>query len=210
MRKRFPALSIVCFLLLSLCGCSAIGEKSGSLSVIYTLAALISAFLLIAYLLIPAKKSAWFILLFTSVLVVNLGYLALALSRNLNEALHAKLALRAEADALAHRLARLPRLDDCTVSHYCCELYPHICGTGTGYTASGAPVQAGVSVAVDPTVIPLGSTVYVDYGDGAVHTYLAQDTGGAVSGSHIDVAVATHAEATRLGMKNATVWWEEK
>lgn len=127
-----------------------------------------------------------------------------------NEALHAKLALRAEADALAHRLARLPRLDDCTVSHYCCELYPHICGTGTGYTASGAPVKAGVSVAVDPTVIPLGSTVYVDYGDGAVHTYLAQDTGGAVSGSHIDVAVATHAEATRLGMKNATVWWEEK
>jgi len=89
MRKRFPALSIVCFLLLSLCGCSAIGEKSGSLSVIYTLAALISVILLIAYLLIPAKKSAWFILLFTSVLVVNLGYLALALSRNLNEALHA-------------------------------------------------------------------------------------------------------------------------
>lgn len=127
-----------------------------------------------------------------------------------NEALHVRLQSRTEADELAHRLARLPRLDDCTVSHYCCEKYAHICGTGTGYTASGAPVQAGVSVAVDPTVIPLGSAVYVDYGDGVVHTYIAQDTGGAVNGRHIDVAVATHAEASRLGMKKATVWWEEK
>ena len=115
-----------------------------------------------------------------------------------------------EEVAFANKLCRLPRMTACTVSHYCCEKYAHICGTGNGITASGVPVQAGVSVAVDPTVIPLGSTVYVDYGDGIVHTYIAHDTGGAVKGNHIDVAVETHAEATRLGMKNATVWWEEK
>lgn len=114
-----------------------------------------------------------------------------------------------EEVAFANKLCRLPRMTACTVSHYCCEKYAHICGTGNGITASGAPVQAGVSVAVDPKVIPLGSTVYVDYGDGVIHTYIAQDTGGAVKGNHIDVAVETHAEASRLGLKKAIVWWEE-
>lgn len=114
-----------------------------------------------------------------------------------------------EEVAFANKLCRLPRMTSCTVSHYCCEKYAHICGTGNGITASGAPVQAGVSVAVDPTVIPLGSTVYVDYGDGVVHTYIAHDTGGAVKGNHIDVAVETHAEASRLGLRKAIVWWEE-
>lgn len=114
-----------------------------------------------------------------------------------------------EEVAFAEKLCRLPRMTACTVSHCCCEKRPHICGTGNGITASGVPVQAGVSVAVDPTVIPLGSTVYVDYGDGVIHTYIAHDTGGAVKGNHIDVAVETHAEASRLGLKKAIVWWEE-
>ena len=114
-----------------------------------------------------------------------------------------------EEVAFAEKLCRLPRMTACTVSHYCCEKRPHICGTGNGITASGVPVQAGVSVAVDPKVIPLGSTVYVDYGDGVVHTYIAHDTGGAVKGNHIDVAVETHAEASRLGLRKAIVWWEE-
>lgn len=114
-----------------------------------------------------------------------------------------------EEVAFANKLCRLPRMTACTVSHYCCEKRPHICGTGNGITASGVPVQAGVSVAVDPKVIPLGSTVYVDYGDGVIHTYIAHDTGGAVKNNHIDVAVETHAEASRLGLKKAIVWWEE-
>ena len=115
-----------------------------------------------------------------------------------------------ERATLTAKLKRLSRLENCTVSHYCCEKYPHICGGGNGITASGAPVQAGVTCAVDPYFIPLGSTVYVDYGNGEICTYIAQDTGSAVSGGHIDVAVATHDEALRLGMKTATVWWEEK
>ncbi len=114
-----------------------------------------------------------------------------------------------EEVAFANKLCRLPRMTACTVSHYCCEKRPHICGTGNGITASGVPVQAGVSVAVDPKVIPLGSTVYVDYGDGVVHTYIAHDTGSAIKGNRIDVAVETHAEASRLGLKKAIVWWEE-
>ena len=111
--------------------------------------------------------------------------------------------------ALSKKLVKLPRIENCTVSYYCTERYPHICGGGNGLTASGAPVQAGVTCAVDPILIPLGSAVYVDYGDGLIHTYIAHDTGGAVNGAHIDVAVDTHALANEMGMKSATVWWEE-
>lgn len=98
---------------------------------------------------------------------------------------------------------------NCTVTYYCCEPYPHICGTGDGLTASGAPVQAGVSCAVDPGLIPLGSTVWVDYGDGELHEYIAQDVGAWIVGGHIDLAVATHDEALQLGRRTATIYWKE-
>ena len=98
---------------------------------------------------------------------------------------------------------------DCEITYYCCEMYPHICGTGDGLTASGAPVTAGVSCAVDPGLIPLGSTVWVDYGDGELHKYIAQDVGAWVVGGHIDLAVATHDEALQMGRRTATVYWQE-
>lgn len=98
---------------------------------------------------------------------------------------------------------------NCTVTYYCCEPYPHICGTGDGLTASGAPVTAGVSCAVDPGLIPLGSTVWVDYGDGELHEYIAQDVGAWIVGGHIDLAVGTHDEALQLGRRTATVYWKE-
>lgn len=62
-------------------------------------------------------------------------------------------------ETLADKLKAANRIEGCTITYYCCELRPHICGTGDGITASGAPVEAGVSCAVDPSRIPLGSTV---------------------------------------------------
>lgn len=91
-------------------------------------------------------------------------------------------------------------IGECTVTYYCCEAYEHVCGDGDGLTATGIPVTPGV-VAVDPEVIPLGSTVIIDG-----QTYLAADTGGAVRGNHVDIAVATHQEAEDLGVTTAEVW----
>lgn len=91
-------------------------------------------------------------------------------------------------------------IGECTVTYYCCEPYAHICGDGDGLTATGLPVTPGV-VAVDPEVIPLGSTVIIDG-----QAYLAADTGGAVRGNHVDIAVATHQEALELGTRTAEVW----
>jgi len=103
-------------------------------------------------------------------------------------------------------LSQATALGSAKITHYCCEEYPHICGTGTGITASGTKVTPGVSCAVDPRVIPLGSTVVVDFGDDGIQVLSADDTGGAIKGNRIDIAVPTHEEALQLGVKTATVY----
>ena len=102
-------------------------------------------------------------------------------------------------------LARAHAIEDVTVTHYDCCV--ECCGKDDGITASGVKATPGVTVAVDPTVIPLGSDVLVDYGDGEIHYYRADDVGGAVKGSHIDLCVGSHEEALQLGRRTATVFW---
>jgi 3D (Asp-Asp-Asp) domain-containing protein len=69
-----------------------------------------------------------------------------------------------------------------------------------GTTASGRPVGWGV-VAVDPSVIPLGSRLAVPgYGMG-----VAADTGSAIIGARIDVWFPTVAEALQWGSRTVTV-----
>lgn len=102
-------------------------------------------------------------------------------------------------------LARATRLDDVLVTHYDCCL--ECCGKTDGITASGVMATPGVTVAVDPDVIPLGADVLVDYGDGEIQYYRADDVGGAVKGNHIDLCVQSHEEALELGRRMATVWW---
>lgn len=123
-------------------------------------------------------------------------------------AAYGELAARVDADREARRaqaeayeaIGAYEYIGECTVTHYCCELYAHVCGDGDGLTATGIPVTPGV-VAVDPEVIPLGSTVIIDG-----QAYLAADTGGTVRGNHVDIAVATHQEALELGTRTAEVW----
>ena len=103
-------------------------------------------------------------------------------------------------------LSRSSVIDDCTVTFYCAERYKHICGTGDGIAYDGTPVIPWATCAVDPSIIPLGSTVMVDLGDGyGLRTLVANDTG--VKGNHIDICVPTHDEALRLGIQTSTVYW---
>ena len=64
-------------------------------------------------------------------------------------------------------------------------------------------------MAVDPFVIPLGSTVYIDYGDGVLHEGRADDTGKDIVGAHIDLYIPDHDEAWDLGRKTVRVYWKE-
>lgn len=105
-------------------------------------------------------------------------------------------------------IARANVIEDCEVTHYDCCV--QCCGKDDGITASGVKATPGVTVAVDPAVIPLGSDVMVDYGDGEIHYYRADDVGGSVKGNHIDLCVAAHEEAQQLGRQTATVYWCEE
>lgn len=74
-------------------------------------------------------------------------------------------------------------------------------GDGAGITALGIPATYGV-VAVDPSVIPLGSRVYIPgYG-----MAIAADTGGAIVGYCIDLCMESYAEAMNFGRRVVTVY----
>ena len=89
-----------------------------------------------------------------------------------------------------------------TLTFYCTEPWCKTCGGG-GHTASGTIVTPGRSVAVDPSVIPLGTKLYID----GFGYRVAEDTGGAVKSNKIDINVETHEEALQLGKrKNVKVW----
>jgi len=60
---------------------------------------------------------------------------------------------------------------------------------GYGITASGKRVQTGITVAVDPTIIPLGTWMLIKYPDGRVEKRQAQDTGSAIKGYKIDIYI---------------------
>ena len=110
-------------------------------------------------------------------------------------------------------LNRSHKLTDVTVTHYCpCQ---KCCGKPEGHpaygiTASGRQLIPGVSVGVDPSVIPLGSTMILDFGDGELQYCVADDTGSGVRGNHIDLAMADHQEALEMGVRTATVYWCEE
>jgi 3D (Asp-Asp-Asp) domain-containing protein len=69
-----------------------------------------------------------------------------------------------------------------------------------GHTSTGLPVGPGV-VAVDPSVIPLGTRMTIPgYGEG-----VAADTGGGVSGNTIDLWFPSLADAMAWGRRTVTI-----
>ena len=76
-------------------------------------------------------------------------------------------------------------------------------GKWTGQpTASGAPLQAGVTVAVDKRVIPFFTTMKID----GVGVRVAHDTGRNIKGNSIDVYIPNHAIASAFGIQYHEVW----
>lgn len=65
-----------------------------------------------------------------------------------------------------------------------------------GNTASGTKPTAGRTIAVDTSVIPFGTKVVIDG-----HTYVAEDTGGAIKGNRIDIFFDSHQKALEWGVR---------
>lgn len=89
MKKFLASIPVLLFSILCLTGCSAVGERSGSISIIYGAAAALSFLLLVGCIALVRKKQLWFITLFSAVLVVNAGYTLLSVSTGLSMALWA-------------------------------------------------------------------------------------------------------------------------
>lgn len=93
------------------------------------------------------------------------------------------------------------------VTHYCgCS---KCCGAysdgseSVAYGASGKRLEALVSVAVDPSVIPLGTVLH----DAEGYLYRAEDTGSGIKGNRIDLFVGDHQEAINMGIKEMKLYW---
>ena len=76
------------------------------------------------------------------------------------------------------------------------------CSDGWGHqTASGATAVEGITVAVDPRIIPYGTHLKIDG-----HEYVAQDCGGSIKGKRIDIFMESHSECLRHGIRKAQVY----
>lgn len=95
-----------------------------------------------------------------------------------------------------------------TLTAYCpCS---RCCGKwANGITSTGTTATEGRTVAVDPHVIPYGSSVTIYFADGTSHTYTAEDCGGAIRENRIDVFFDDHQAAREFGVQTAYVYMEE-
>ena len=83
------------------------------------------------------------------------------------------------------------------------------CGKMDGITSTGTTATEGRTIAVDPRVIPYGSSVTIYFADGTSHTYTAEDCGGAIKEHRIDVFFDDHQAAREFGVQTAYVYVEE-
>ena len=93
-----------------------------------------------------------------------------------------------------------------TLTAYCPCLA--CCGKTDGITATGTTATEGRTIAVDPAVIPYGSTITIYFADGTVHTYIAEDCGGAIKENRIDVFFDNHQTAREFGARTAYVYMD--
>jgi 3D (Asp-Asp-Asp) domain-containing protein len=90
--------------------------------------------------------------------------------------------------------------------------YVALCDTGCiGITKTGVDVRVATThegkriIAVDPSVIPLGSSVEIRLADGTTFAATAQDTGGLIRGHRLDLLVSTEDEAWHFGRQTVEI-----
>ncbi|MGG3192555.1 PcsB-like coiled-coil domain-containing protein [Priestia aryabhattai] len=120
-----------------------------------------------------------------------------------------KTAAATEKKAAVSSEAKETKKEESTQKHSGKEMYVEAtaytanCAGCSGVTATGQNVSSGTHkiIAVDPSVIPLGSKVYVEgYG-----VATAGDTGGAIKGYRIDVLVPSESAAKAFGRRTVKI-----
>ena len=94
--------------------------------------------------------------------------------------------------------------DDALTLTMTATAYTAYCEGCSGITKNGTDIRANPHlkvIAVDPSIIPLGTRVWVEgYGEA-----IAADIGGAIKGNIIDVFIPSHEEALEWGRKTVKV-----
>ena len=85
---------------------------------------------------------------------------------------------------------------------YSMEVKSYAYYTGT-ITATGTIPTFGRTIAVDPTVIPYGTRVYIPEFD---KTFIAEDCGGGIKGNKIDIYMNTEQDCLNWGVRNITIY----
>jgi 3D (Asp-Asp-Asp) domain-containing protein len=90
--------------------------------------------------------------------------------------------------------------------------YVALCDTGCiGITKTGIDVRNTTThegkriIAVDPSVIPLDTTVAIRLADGTTFEATAQDTGGSIRENRLDLLVSTEDKAWQFGRQTVEV-----
>ncbi len=88
-----------------------------------------------------------------------------------------------------------------------CVATAYSCNGQIGYTYTGTIARVG-EIAVDPSVIPLGTRMYIYTNDGEyVYGYaVAEDTGGAIKGNIVDLYFNSDAECYAFGRRTCTIY----
>ena len=89
----------------------------------------------------------------------------------------------------------------CTATAYTCE------GKSWRTTATGTTARVG-AIAVDPSVIPYGTRMYIVSSDGSIvyGVATAEDCGGSIKGNRIDLYFDTYQECIQFGRRSCTVY----
>jgi 3D (Asp-Asp-Asp) domain-containing protein len=127
-----------------------------------------------------------------------------ALTEDYNKALNAEREAEAKrkAEEEAKRKAEEAKRGR-LVARMKCTFYTGSADEGGSITALGTPVTPWYTVAVDPRVIPLGSKIRIEGFNGV---FYCADTGGAIKGNIIDIAVGSKSEASNLGVQYRNVY----
>lgn len=74
---------------------------------------------------------------------------------------------------------------------------------GDTITSTGTVPTVGTTIAVDPTVIPYGTKVYIPEFD---NVFTAEDCGSAIKGNRIDIFMENETKCNEWGVKNITIY----
>lgn len=126
-----------------------------------------------------------------------------ALTEDYNKALKAE--REAEAKRKAEEEAKKKAQENSLINKgtFRISFYTGSPDEGGCWTAIGTRVSPWYTVAVDPSVIPLGTKLKIE---GFSGTFVAQDTGSAIYGNRLDLAVGSKSEANNLGIQYRKVY----